>query len=199
MTADVAGDDWQDAWQEVIDAVGTDFDTGSPRFGADRVDPSSLRRWLEPLEFDCALHYDPEMARRYGHEDVIAPYAATLTYAIGPSWTPGDAPLFVDGDRDAQPARSPISHSDFALGPRTEGFFATDMEFEFVRPLRMGERVATRGRKLVGCVPKQTSVGRGAFLTWESLIVDEAGETVVRVRTGTYAYVPRGPRPPEAS
>lgn len=182
--------DWQDEWRDVIVAVGTEFDTGEPRYGADPAEGSVIRRYLEPLEFDCPLHYDAEVARAHGYDDMIAPYTLALTCSIPAMWHPGDPPLFVDDDRDAQPARTPINNADFPLGPRTTGFFATDVEFDFVRPLRIGERVARRGHKLLSCTPKETSVGRGAFTTWESEIIDEAGDVVVRMRVGTYAYVP---------
>jgi hypothetical protein len=182
--------DWQDDWHEVIAAVGTQFGDGRVRYGADRIERSTLRRYLEPLEFDCPLHYDTEYAQAHGYADIIAPYTAALTWSIPATWSPGEAPVYTDESRDAQPARTPINNQNFPLGPRTTGFFATDIEFEFVRPLGLGERVGNRGRRLVSCTPKETSVGRGAFLVWESEAVDEAGEVVMRTRVGTYAYVP---------
>jgi acyl dehydratase len=42
----------------------------------------------------------------------------------------------------------------------------------------------------VSCVPKQTSVGRGAFISWESQIANHRGELVALLRSGTYAYMP---------
>jgi hypothetical protein len=182
--------DWKDDWQEVIDAVGQDFSDGSVRYGVDRIELSTIRRYLEPLEFDCALHYDEEVARAHGHPGVIAPYTAAMSWGIPPMWSPGDPPLFIDDSRNAQPARSPINNQDFPIGPRTSGFFATDVEFEFIRPMIVGERVGRRGQRLVSCTPKETAVGRGAFFVWESEIVDEQGEVVSRLRTGAYAYVP---------
>ena len=61
---------------------------------------------------------------------------------------------------------------------------------DFVRPVGVGERVGRRGRQLVSCSPKQTSMGRGAFITWQSEFVTDGGEVVAYVRTGTYAYNP---------
>jgi hypothetical protein len=55
----------------------------------------------------------------------------------------------------------------------------------------VGERIGRRGRKLLACVPKETSVGRGAFLTWESEMVTGTGEVVARMRSVAFAYVPR--------
>jgi hypothetical protein len=105
-------------------------------------------------------------------------------------WRPGEPALYADPDPDAQPVRSPINNEDMPLGPRTTGFFATDLSIEFIRPLVAGERVGRRGRRLVSCTPKETKMGRGAFLTWESELVTDSGEVIARLRNGTYAYNP---------
>jgi acyl dehydratase len=185
--------DWKRDWQEVIDAAGQDFSDGKVHYGADAVEASAIRRYLEPLEFDCALHYDAGAAREHGYPDIIAPYTATMSWAMPAMWSPGDPPLFTDNARDAQPARSPINNQRFPLGPRTTGFFATDIELDFVRPVTLGERLGRRGHRLLSCTPKETAVGRGAFMKWESEVVDANGEVVMRMRTGTYAYHPHQP------
>ncbi|WP_433186447.1 FAS1-like dehydratase domain-containing protein [Actinoallomurus sp. CA-150999] len=186
-------DDWRAAWWPVEEAVGTDFSDGRTVYGADVVERGAIRRFLEPLELDCALHTDPEAAREHGFADVTMPYTGVVGWAIPPMWRPGET-LFDSADRNAQPVHSPINNQDMPIGPRTTGFFATDIEFDFLRPVVAGERIGRRGRRLVRCVPKETSVGRGAFLTWESEIVTETGEVVARQRTGTYAYEPKGER-----
>jgi hypothetical protein len=185
--------DWRRDWDRMVAAVGRDFSDGSVTYGADPVAPADIRRFLEPLEFDCPLHYDRAAAMAAGLPDVVLPYTAVLSWSIPPMWSPGDPPLFDDDSRDAQPARSPINNPDPGPAPKTTGFFATDLEMDFVRPVAVGERVGRRGRRLLSCVPKETSVGRGAFLTWESDVVTSAGEVVARMRTGNFAYVPRPP------
>ncbi|HEU0102406.1 MAG TPA: MaoC family dehydratase N-terminal domain-containing protein [Mycobacteriales bacterium] len=182
-------EDWMQAWQPMVDAVGRDFSTGDPVPGADPVERSTIRRWLEPLEFDCALHYDPEVARAYGHPDVIAPYASLLMWTIPAMWSPGQR-LFDSAERNAQPTTSPINDRGLELAPPTTGFFATDMEMDFVRAATVGEHLSERGRVLLSCVPKQTAVGRGAFMTWQSEIVDATGDVLARVRVTLYAYQP---------
>jgi hypothetical protein len=183
-------DSWQDEWRPVIDAVGRDFGDGETVWGADVVERGTIRRYVESLEIDSALHHDQAVARAHGHRDVIAPYTAALSFSLPAMWQPGEPALYDDPDPDAQPARSPINNQDMPLGPRTTGFFATDMAVDFVRPLTVGERVGRRGRTLVSCVPKETSMGRGAFLTWESELVTDTGEVIAKVRNGTYAYNP---------
>ena len=184
--------EWAAAWGPMVDAVGTVFGDGSTVYGADRVEAGSIRRYVEPLEFGSGLHHDPEVARAHGHPDVIAPYTSLLMFCVGPIWSPGDPPVFTSPERDAQPARSPVSERRVPQQPHTTEYFATDMELDFVRPVAVGERVGRRrSQRLVSCVPKETSVGRGAFLTWESELVDEQGEVVARIRTGVFSYVPR--------
>ncbi|HEX6522175.1 MAG TPA: MaoC family dehydratase N-terminal domain-containing protein [Streptosporangiaceae bacterium] len=187
-------ENWQDEWQPLIDAVGTDFGDGATVWGADVVERGTIRRFIEPLELGSGLHYDPEVARAHGFPDVIAPYTAALSFSVPAMWQPGEPTLYDDPDPDAQPARSPINNQDMPLGPRTTGFFATDIAIEFIRPVVAGERVGRRGHRLVSCTPKQTSMGRGAFLTWESELVTDSGDVVARVRNGTYAYNPHPSR-----
>ena len=182
--------DWTQEWQEVIDAAGQDFSDGQVHYGADVVEASAIRRFLEPLEFDCALHYDAGIARQHGYPDIIAPYTATMSWAMPAMWSPGDPPIFTDDARDAQPALSSINNQGFPLGPRTTGYFATDIELDFIRPVTLGERLGRRGYRLLSCTPKETAVGRGAFMKWESEIVDANGDVVLRMRTGTYSYQP---------
>ena len=183
---------WQDEWQPLVDAVGQQFGDDTVSWGADAVELGTIRRYLEPLELGSALHHDAEAARAQGYPDVIAPYTQTMSYAVAPMWRPGEPTLYDSAEPDAQPARSPINNEDMPLGPKTTGFFATDISMDFVRPVVVGERVGRRGRKLVSCKPKETSMGRGAFITWESELVTGDGDVVAYVRTGTYAYNPHG-------
>ena len=182
--------DWVKAWDAMVALVGTDLSDGGIRWGADAVEPGTIRRYLEPLELGDAIHYDAQAARAAGYDDIVAPSTAVLMYTIPAMWSPGEATLFESADPNAQPARSPINNADPGPAPRTAGFFATDIELDFVRPVLVGERLGTRGRTLLSCVPKETRVGRGAFCTFESEIVSDKGDVVARMRTGTYAYDP---------
>lgn len=182
--------DWKAEWQPVVDAVGEDFADGAVTWGGDPVERGAIRRYLEPLELDCALHTDPEVARAHGFADVTMPATGVIAWTIPAAWVPGDT-LFDSDARDAQPVTTAINNADMPLGPRTTGFFGTDIEVDLERDVVAGERIGRRGRRLVSCTPKETGVGRGAFMTWESEIVTDAGEVVGRIRIGTYAYVPR--------
>lgn len=187
------GDDWKIAWQPVIDAVGTDFGEDAEIWGADEVEKGFIRRFLEPLEFDCPLHYDKTVAEQHGYSDILAPCSSLMSLALPPLWRPGRR-IWASAERNAQPTYSPVaSSSNKAMQkilPDAPGFFATDIEIDYLRPVVVGDRVRTRGRKLLSCVPKETSVGRGAFLIWESEILNQRGELVARTRIGVYLYDP---------
>jgi N-terminal half of MaoC dehydratase len=188
---DGAGDDgWTAAWQPLIDRVGEDLDGPGVRFGPDRVETGAVRRYAELLELDCVLHRDEEAARAHGLPGIVAPYSSAWSWTFDPAWVPGDPPAYPDADRDAQPRRSAMAAETLPSAPPTSHIFATEMSYEFARPIAVGERVGVTGRRLVACIPKRTSVGRGAFVTVTRRLVAEDLDTVCRVQLEMYLYDP---------
>lgn len=187
------GKDWKAAWQPMVDAVGKDFSDGKPIEGADVVEKGLIRRYLEPLEFDCALHYDEEVAKQHGYKTIIAPYSSIITWAQTPYWIPGK-PLFTSNEYHAQPLNSPVTDPGLIvdLMPRTSDYVVTNIEADYLLPIYVGDRLSKVGLILKSCIPKETSVGKGAFMIWESNIVNQDGETVAVYRMETYSYNPHG-------
>jgi len=183
-------EDWRTAWQPVIDAVGTDFGGGEVVAGADSVDASALRRFLEPLEFDCPLHHDQRVAREHGFPGVIAPFSSYFTFVAPPIWRPGDAQVFTSDERDAQPEGVAVRRFLTGLEPPHTGYFAADFEVDLFLPVALGDRLTRNGMKLVSCRPKETSVGRGAFMTWQWEVLNQRSELVARLRNTMYVYSP---------
>jgi len=186
----MSDDAWKAAWDPVVAAVGRDFSDGASE-GADAVERGLVRRYLEPLEFDCPLHYDDAAAEAHGYGGMIAPYSSYLAFAVAPIWSPGDAPVFTSDERDAQPARAAIRPPASGLEPPYTGYFATDFEIEFLAPLSLGDRVSRSGMRLASCEPKETRVGRGAFVGWEWDLVNQRGEEVAQIRVALFLYNPR--------
>ena len=54
---------WISEWDEAIEAIGQDFSDGEKHIAADVVELGAIRRYCEPLEFDCPIHYDEATAR----------------------------------------------------------------------------------------------------------------------------------------
>lgn len=188
---------WQDAWQPLIAEIGKEFGSADTLWGADTVEAGAIRRYLEPLEFDCPLHDDADFARQQGYDQIIAPYTAIPSLAVPPYWVPGQQ-LFTHAGRDSQPQIQSLQPPLPAAAPPFSGYFATDVEFDFLRPVEIGERLGKRGRRLLDCQPKQTQVGRGAFCTIESDFVSDRGDIVARMRVSLFCYNPHTSRAEES-
>ena len=48
--------------------------------------------------------------------------------------------------------------------------------------------MSRRGALLLSCMPKQTRVGRGAFICWQSEIIDQRRNVLARLRTTFFRY-----------
>ena len=187
-------DDWQDEWQPMIDAVGKDFGGGVEREAIDAVELGAVRKYLEPLEMDCPLYYDEAVAKEHGYRGVLVPQSGIATWLDGGVWRPGEGTRYPTADRNAAP------HRDMTQGggqpterppsPKTSQTFATDIEIEFFEPVVVGDRLTSRGDRLISCVPKETRVGRGAFIINEMEIHNQRGELVAKFRRGLYQYNP---------
>ena len=180
-------EDWESAWQPLIDAIGTDFAPDEVTWGIEVIEKGIIRRYLEPIEFDAPLHYDEAVAKKHGYAGIIAPYSGLATWTTVGVWSPGQDPVYLSDGRNDLPRSSRTMVK--MPGPDTNGGFATDVEYEYLRPFVLGDRVGTRGRKLLSVLPKQTSVGRGAFSTTESEIVNQDMEVIAVQRLSTYGYV----------
>ncbi len=181
---------WEEAWQPVVDAVGRDFGGGEVIEGADAVDASALRRFVEPLELDCPLHHDERVAREHGYRGVVAPFSSYFTFVAPPLWRPGEAAVFTSDERDAPPEGIAARRFATGLEPPYSGYFAADFELELLQPVVLGDRLHRTGMKLVSCTPKETSVGRGAFMTWEWEVRNQRSDVVARFRNTMYLYDP---------
>jgi N-terminal half of MaoC dehydratase len=182
--------DWAAAWEPMVSAVGTEFGGDEVVWGADRVERGLIRRFLEPLEFDCPLHLDDEIARTHGYPGIVAPITAMIMFTAPALWSTGDPPTFDSDARDSQPGGNAGRPVTTGLEPLYTGYFATDFELEVVRPLSLGARLGRRGRRLTACKPRETRVGRGAFVTWETQIVDDHLEVVALNRYTVFLYNP---------
>ena len=186
------GDDWEQAWQALIDAVGTDFSPTATSVAIDQIERGAIRKYVEPLEMDCPIFYDEDVARAHGYEGIPAPTSGiSQTWLETGVWTPARELAWPTNDRDAPPPRSPAPEGAIPPPvPETTAAFATDIEIEYHKDAYVGDRLTNSGNRLISCVPKQTSVGRGAFQILESYVHNQDGELIATVRRGLYSYVP---------
>jgi acyl dehydratase len=155
--------------------------------GCEAVEAGAIRRRLEALEFGCPLHYDENAAKEAGYEGIFAPYTMLQTFSSPAIWRPGEPSIW----------RS--SHPDFTVNGRTERAdvpqpgthrFVTDVETEYFQPLYLGDKVLVPEIRLVNVNPKRTSVGEGAFVTWQNRFCNQRGDLVGVARTTWYVYIP---------
>ncbi|PLT32094.1 MaoC family dehydratase N-terminal domain-containing protein [Bacillus sp. V5-8f] len=181
--------DWKEEWKPLIQAVGTNFNEDTKLWGADHVERGSIRQFLEPLEFDCALHYDKAVANENGYSDIVSPYSSLFTWIIPPYWKPG-MDVFTSAERNAPATELPLLVVKTDLAPPTPFYFATNVEVDYIKPVIIGDRLCRAGDVLLSCVPKETKVGRGAFQIWETKIQNQKGQLVAKIRLETYHYFP---------
>lgn len=179
---------WAQAWAPVQAQVGQTFPQD---YGAGPViEAEAVWRYLEPLEFDCPLHHDREAARRCGYPDIVVPATAMLSFALPRAWRPGQ-PFFDSPERNATPKVAALGGPLTGLEPPLTGFFAADYEVDFLGLAFVGDQLRRRGATLLRCDVKETRVGRGAFLTWQSEIVNQRDEVLARQRMTYFRYAPR--------
>lgn len=188
--------DWMETWQPMIDAIGTDFDAGSPLVWGARIDRTMVARYLEPLELDCALHSDDALAQANGYAGVIVPCTALIPMSLPLMWRPGDPTLFPTDGRNDLPARVTITGKRCGLEPQTTHTFAVEWDMDAIAPAVIGDRLCRRGLVLLSCVPKRTRMGCGAFITTQSEIINQRHEVLARVRSKLYRF---NPHPADAS
>lgn len=152
--------------------------------GPDAVEKGSIRRWLEPKEFDCPLHYDEKVAYDAGYDGIIAPGVMAITYGVDAYWKPGDPPA-QPGDAPTQ-ISIPVIHD--VPAPCTLSF-ATSVSVEFFRPIELGDRI-TLTSKLVKIQRKTLRVGDGAFLTQEDTYTNQDGEKLAVVLLDIFRFSP---------
>ena len=190
-------EDWTQAWQPTVDVVGQDFSGGIESTAIDEIERATIRRYCEPLEFSCPLHYDEEVARAHGYAGILAPHSGVSSTWIDPGiWRPGEGTRYPVAHQhvDIPRVRGPVMPEP-PEAPTTAGF-ATDIEIEYHQPPVVGDRLTVKGRELMSCLPRETRVGRGAFMIWQRQVVNQRGELVALLRNGGYRYVAfETPRP----
>ena len=193
-------EDWTQAWQPTVDVVGQDFSGGIESTAIDEIERATIRRYCEPLEFSCPLHYDEEVARAHGYAGILAPHSGVSSTWIDPGiWRPGEGTRYPLAHQhvDIPRVRGPVMPEP-PEAPTTAGF-ATDIEIEYHQPPVVGDRLTVKGRELMSCLPRETRVGRGAFMIWQRQVVNQRGELVALLRNGGYRYVAFDTPRPSAS
>lgn len=109
------------------------------------------------------MHTDEKVAQENGYEKLIAPYSSLLTWFLPPYWRPG-LDVFSSSDIHAPITDKPLLVLETKIAPKTPHYFATNMEIDYVNPFYVGDHLCRTDFILKSCIPKETSVGKGAFI-----------------------------------
>jgi acyl dehydratase len=152
--------------------------------GADAVTAADIRRKLEVIGFDCALHTDPDVAREHGYADVIAPASMVRVWAMPSYWAPGETRIGTELMTTPIPATKIPGDGDAMI--------ATGVRTEHVAPVHPGDRV-TATAVLKSVTRKTTRVGPGAFLVLETTYRNQREDPVAIETVTLLRYWQRPP------
>jgi acyl dehydratase len=156
-----------------------------PQAGADVVERTGLRRFLEALEWDEPIHHDRSAARAAGHPDVVVPMSSHTVFAMPAYWAPGDPPAGPD-DEPLLP-RMPFFDA-FPVGSRT---FNLGFRRERGRDIALGDHLGC-AYEIVSVTPKRLRVGEGAIVEIAARYQTHDGDLASTATFRVFNYIPQG-------
>jgi hypothetical protein len=168
-------------WDETESFLGKEIRNSA---GADEVEKGSIRRWLEPKEFDCPLHYDQQVAINSGYKGIIAPCTMVLTYGVEEYWKI-EKPF---AKLEDPPMVISIPVIDKVPAPCTLSF-ASDIEIEFYAPLYIGDKIVVEST-FENITHKELKVGKGAFFIQKDIFKNQNGKLIAIQKMTIFRFVP---------
>jgi acyl dehydratase len=176
------------SFQERLDAlVGKPASEGGPTTGPDPVNQPMIRHWAAAFEDANPVYTDPEAAARSRFGRIVAPPAMLQT------WTMPTPVITGIAERGGSPV--PTTGRSFMTVFEEGGFtgtLAVGSEFEFERPLHLGDVISASNVVESISEEKQTRLGPGHFVTWLTTYTDQHGEVVGRQRFRILKFAPGG-------
>ena len=148
---------------------------GPPSVAPDPVNVPMIRHWVDALDDHNPVYLDEELAAATRFGAIVAPPAMLQTWSMPRPKIQGIA------ERGGAPGEMRF---DNPIGVLDEagyvGTLATNSELEFVRYLRLGDRLHLSSEVESISDRKTTALGQGYFLTWVSTYRTDDGEVVGR-------------------
>lgn len=177
MTSEASAEDRSSALKELRNWIGRE----QHNVGVDEVSRNDIRRKLEVYCFDCPLYTDDDIARAHGYQKAVAPSAMIPLWTMPAYWSPGDPPLFGPG----KPQRD--GGTNMAVPKVYSSTVNAASEVEYFGSVYPGDRLQSVA-KLTQVNEKETRLGLGAFLTFETRIERLSGELVALRRNTSFQY-----------
>lgn len=158
---------------------------GTAGVAPDPVNIPMIRHWVDALDDRNPVYLDEEFAATTRLGGVVAPPAMLQAWSM-------PRPK-IEGIAERGGAPTEMSHDNPIVALDEAGYvgtLATNSELEFVRYLRPGERLHTRAEVESISPRKQTSLGRGYFVTWVTTYTTDDGEIVGRQLFRVFKFDP---------
>jgi acyl dehydratase len=142
----------------------------------DPVNQPMIRHWCDAMSDHNPVYTDPDYAARSIHGGIVAPPAMLNAWLM-----PGLA------GRSEVPSTNPIRELDAA---GYTSIVATNCEHEYVRYLRLGERLHGETHFEEPSAEKQTLLGLGRFVGWRTSYTTDNGEEIGRMTFRVFKWKP---------
>lgn len=169
--------------EELQALIGTNI--SAPTEAADEVNLPMIRRWTDAFDDRNPIYEDAAAAAGTRFKDIVAPPAMMQTWTMSrPKLTNLAERGGLTADIDADGPLSTLDNAGYI------GNLATNSEYEFLRPVRLGDRLSSDAVLESVSPLKKTSLGKGYFVTWVSTFTDQFGEAVGRQRFTLFKFDP---------
>lgn len=149
--------------------------------GPDPVNAAMIRHWCAAIGDRNPVYTQPQLAAQTPWEGVIAPPAMLQAWVM-PGF--GVPPADKDPIAEFHQRSADLGYSSIV---------ATNCEQEYLRPLRLGDRVSVRKRIESVSDEKRTALGAGIFLTSRFTFTDGDGHEVARMLHRVLKFKPGQP------
>jgi len=171
--------------EQVETWIGKPLSASGPAVGPDDVNLPMIRHWVDALDDRDPVYLDEAVAATTRFRGIVAPPAMLQTWTMARPRIEGiaargGAAVEIDAD-------SPIAV--LTAGGYT-GTLATNSELEFIRYLRLGDRLQSSSALESVSERKVTALGGGYFVTWITTYTDDLGAIVGRQRFRILKFAP---------
>jgi uncharacterized protein len=169
--------------REKLDAlIGKPVGSGKPYVAPDPVNEAMIRHWAYALNDMNPAYLDEEFAAQSRYGGIVSPPVMLQSWTMAPPQLEGIT------ERGGVPMVVKENPLKFLEDEGYTGIVATNSEFEIERYPKVGDVISSENVFHSISDEKQTGMGKGFFVTWETTYRDQDGEVVGRQRFRTLRF-----------
>jgi acyl dehydratase len=188
--------------ERLLPWMGRPMSGDGPTEAPDEVNLPMIRHWVDAMDDRNPVYLDEAAGVAAGFGGIVAPPAMMQ------AWTMGRPQIAGLAERGGAPGKiDPDSPLAVLAAEGFTGTLATNSDLEFVRYLRIGDRLRSQAAFESISERKTTGLGEGYFLTWATRYTDASGFEVGRQIFRVFKFAPgtggrsepRAPKPTSAA